>query len=94
MDSCQQNVQFNKPLLTVASLDINKNVALVPLKEHSKIVLRIIKIRSITLNIKMIRNYQKNFGKPKSAMKHQKLHAKLSEYVPLTTQTVSAAFYV
>ena len=42
----------------------------------------------------MTRNYKKNFGKSKSAMAHQKLHGKLSEYVPLTTQTVSAAFYV
>ena len=57
-----------------------------------KIVSGIIKSRSTTLNIKMIRNYQKNFGKSKSAMEHQKLHGKLSEYVPLTTQTVSAAF--
>ena len=45
------------------------------------------------LKHKMIRNYQKNFGKSKSAMEHQKLHGKLSEYVPLTTQIVSAAFY-
>ena len=29
---------------------------------------------------KMIRNYQKNLGESKSAMEHQKLHAKLSEY--------------
>ena len=29
-----------------------------------------------------------------SAMEHQKLHGKLSEHVPLTTQTVSAVFYV
>ena len=42
----------------------------------------------------MIRNYQKNFEKSKSAMEHQKLHGKLSEYVVLTIQTVSAAFYV
>ena len=27
-------------------------------------------------------------------MEHQKLHGKLSEYVVLTIQTVSAAFYV
>ena len=63
-------------------------------KQHLKIVSEIIKIRSTTLNIKMIRNYQKNFGKSKSAMEHQKLHGKLPEYVPLTTQTVRAAFYV
>ena len=37
----------------------------------------------------MIRNYQKNLGKSKSAMEHRKLHGKLSEYVPLTNQTVS-----
>ena len=42
----------------------------------------------------MIPNYQKNFGKSKSAKEHQQLHGKLSEYVPLTTQTVSAAFYI
>ena len=59
-----------------------------------KIVSGIIKSRSTTLNIKIIQNYQNNFGKSKSAMEHQKLHGKLSEYVPLTTQTVSAAFYV
>ena len=37
----------------------------------------------------MIRNYQKNFQKSKSKMEHQRLHGKLSEYVVLTTQTVS-----
>ena len=42
----------------------------------------------------MIWSYKNNFGKSKSAMEHQKLDAKLSEYVPLTTQTASAAFYV
>ena len=42
----------------------------------------------------MIRNWQKNFGKLKSEMGHQKLHGKLSEYAVLTIQTVSAAFYV
>ena len=36
----------------------------------------------------------KEFWEIKSAMEHQKLHGKLSEYVPLTIQTVSAAFYV
>ena len=89
-----QNEKFIKPTLTVTSLDINKNVTLAHVKRHLKIVSVIIKSRSTTLNIKMIRNYQKNFGKSKSAMEHQKLHGKLSEYVPLTTQTVSAAFYV
>ena len=42
----------------------------------------------------MIQNYQKFFRKSKSAIEHQKLHGKLSEYVPFTTQTVSTAFYV
>ena len=36
----------------------------------------------------------KEFWESKSAMEHQKLHGKLSEHVPLTTQTVSPAFYV
>ena len=63
-------------------------------KQHLKIVLGIIKNHSTTLSIKMIRNYQKNFGKSKGAMEHQKLHGKLSEYVVLTIQTVSAVFYV
>ena len=78
----------------MTSLDINKNVSLPHMEQHLKVISGIIKIRLTTLNIKMIRNYQKNFGKSKSAMEHQKLHGKLSEYVPLTTQTVSAAFYV
>ena len=42
----------------------------------------------------MIRNYQKNFGKSKRAMEHQKLFGKSSEYVVLAIQTVSAAFDV
>ena len=42
----------------------------------------------------MIGNYQKNFGKSKSAMEHQKLHGKLTKYIVLIIQTVSAAFYV
>ena len=46
------------------------------------------------LNIKMTWNYQKDFGKSKSAMEHQKSHGKLSEYVVLKVQTLSAAFYV
>ena len=41
------------------------------MKQHLKIVLEIIKGRSTTLNIKMIRNYQKNFEKSKSAMEHE-----------------------
>ena len=80
--------------MTVTSLGINKNVALAHVKQHLKIVSEIIKSLSTTLNIKMIRNYQKNFGKSKSEMEHQKLHGKLSEYAVLTIQTVSAAFYV
>ena len=46
------------------------------------------------LNIKMTRNYQNFFGKSKNTMDHQKLHGKISEYVVLTIQIVSAAFYV
>ena len=42
----------------------------------------------------MTQNYQKNFGKSKSAVEHQKLHGRLSEFVVLTIQTVSAGFYV
>ena len=82
-----------KPTLTVTSLDINKKVTLAHVKQHLKIVSGIIKSRSTTVNKKMIWNYQKNFGKSKGAMEHQKLHGKLSEYVPLTIQTVSTAFY-
>ena len=74
-------------------------LTLAHVKQHLKIVSGIIKSLSTTLNIRMIRNYQKNFQKRyyfviKSAMEHQKLLEKLSEYVPLTTQTLSAAFYV
>ena len=87
----KQNASFIKPTLTVTSLYTNKNATLVHVKDrfgnHKKSFNHL-------ENIKMIRNYQKNFGKSKSAMEHQKLHGKLSEYVPLTTQTVSAAFYV
>ena len=63
------------------------------MKEHLKIVSQIIKSRSTKSNIKIIWNYQNNLGN-KSAMEHQKLNEKLSEYVVLTIQTVSAAFYV
>ena len=64
------------------------------MKRHLNIVSEIIKIHSAALNIKMIRNYQKNFGESKTATKHQKLHEKLSELAVLTIQTVSAAFDV
>ena len=37
-------------------------------------------------------NYQKNFEK--SGFEHKNLHGKLTEYVVLTIQTVSIAFYV
>ena len=87
-------MQFIKPTMIVTSLDINNNVTLAHVKQHLKIVLGIIKSRSTTLNIKTTRNYQKNFGKSKSAVEHQKSHGRLSEYVVLTIQTVSAAFYV
>ena len=55
-----------KPTLTETSLDINKNVTLAHVKQHLKIVSGIIKSLSTTLNIKMIRNYQKNFEKSKA----------------------------
>ena len=80
--------------MTVRSLDINKNVTLAHVKQHLKIVPEIIKSRSTTLNIKMIQNYQKIFGKLKTATEQIKLHEKLSEYTVLTVQTVSNAFYV
>ena len=41
-----------------------------------KIVSGIMKSRSTALNITMIRNYQKNFEKLKSAVEHQKLDGK------------------
>ena len=46
-------------------------------KKYLKIVSGIIKSRSTTLNLKMIWNYQKNFGKSKSAMEPKKQHGKL-----------------
>ena len=64
------------------------------LAHQLKIVSGIIKSGSTTLDIKMIQSYQKNFGKSKSAVEHQKLHGKLSEFVVLAIQKVSAAFYV
>ena len=78
----KQNASFIKPTLTVTSLDTNKNATLAHVKQHLKIVSGIIKSRSTTLNIKMIRNYQKNFGKSKSAMELQKLHAKIIRICP------------
>ena len=42
----------------------------------------------------MTQNYQRNFGKSKSALEHQKSHGRLLECVVLSIQTVSAAFYV
>ena len=78
----------------MTSLDINKNVTLAHVKQRLKIVSGIIKSRSTKLNIKTTQNYQKNFGKSKSTVEHQKSHDRLSEYFVLTVQTVSAAFYV
>ena len=90
----KRNPWFIKPTLIVTSQDINKTVTLAHVKQHLKIVSGIIKSRSTMLNIKTTRNYQKNFGKLKSAVEHQKPHGRLSEYVVLTIETVSAAFYV
>ena len=90
----KQNAWFIKPTLIVTSLDINKNVTLAHVKQLLKIVSETIKSRSTTLNIQTTRNYQKNFGESKSAVEHQKSHERLSEYVVLTIQTESAAFYV
>ena len=80
--------------MTTTSLEINKNVTLAHVRQHLKIVSKIIKSLSTTLNIKMTRNNQKNIEKSKSAMEHYKLYGKLSEYIVLTMQIVSAAFYV
>ena len=44
--------------------------------------------------MKMILNYQNNFGKSKSTMEQQKLHGKFSTHAVLTIETVSTAFYV
>ena len=84
-----------KCIIYQANIDCNISgyVTLAHVKQHLKIVSGVIKSRSTTLNTKMIRNYQKNFGKSKSEMEHQKLHGKLSEYAVFTIQTVSAAFY-
>ena len=46
--------------------NINYDITFTHGKQHLRIVSGIIKSRSITLNIKMIRNYQKNFKKSKS----------------------------
>ena len=80
--------------MTVTSLGINKNVTLAHVKQHLKIVSEIIKSFSTTLNIKMIRNYQKNLAKSKIELEHQKLLGELAEHAVLTIQTVSADFYV
>ena len=61
-----------------------------PVKQQSKII----KSRSTTIHIKMTQHYHKNIGKSKSAVEHQKSHGRLSQYVVLTIETVSAAFYV
>ena len=90
----KQNALFIKPKLIVASLDLNKNVTLTHVKQHLKIVSGIIKSHSTTLNIKATRNYQKIFGKSKSAVEHQKSHGRLPEYLVLTIQRKSAGFYV
>ena len=74
----KRNALFIKPTLPVALLDTNKNVTLDHVKQHLKIISKIIKSRSTTLNIKMIQNYQKNLGKSRSSMKHQNLHGKLA----------------
>ena len=74
----KRNALFIKPTLSVALLDTNKNVTLDHVKQHLKIISEIIKSRSTTLNIKMMQNYQKNMGKSRSSMKHQKLHGKLA----------------
>ena len=52
----KRNTKFNKPALTVRSLDINKNVNLVHVKQHLRIVSGNVKSSSTTLNIKMIKN--------------------------------------
>ena len=58
--------------MTVITQDKNKNVTLDRVKPHFKNVPGIMESCSFILSIKMIRNYQKNFGKLKIAMEHQK----------------------
>ena len=88
--SCQMKCIIYQTNINCDVTGYKQKCFLAHLKQHLKIVLGIAKRRSTTLNIKMIRNYQNSFGKSKSAMEHQNL----SEYVVLTIQTVSAAFYV
>ena len=64
------------------------------MKQYLKIASGNIKSLSTTLNIQMIQDYQSDFGKSRIAMENQKLHEKFSEYVFLTVQTVSAAFFI
>ena len=84
-DSCQMKCIIYQ---TNIDCDIHKNITLAHVKQHSKITLEIIKSCSTMLNIKMTQKYQKNFGKSKSTMEHQKLLGKLSEYVILTIQGI------
>ena len=93
-NSCQTKCIIYQANIDCALLNLNRNVPLAHVKQHLKMVSGIIKGRSTTFNIKMIQNYQNNFGKSKSVMEHQKLHGKLSKYVVLTIQAVCAAFYV
>ena len=93
-NSCQTKCIIYQANIDCDIAGYKQKFSLAHVKQHLKIVSGIIKSLSTTINIKMMQNYQKNLGKSKSAMEHQKLHGKLSEYVPLTTQTVSAAFYV
>ena len=68
-------------------LDINKDVTFAHVKQYLNVVSKIIKKLFNYGKHKMIRDYQKNFGKPKSTMQHQKFHEKLSEYAVFTIQT-------
>ena len=66
-------VKRNAQLLNVPSLDINKNVTLAHMKQYLKIASGNIKSLSTTLNIQMIQDYQRDFGKSRIAMENQKI---------------------
>ena len=75
--SCQTKCIIYQANIHCEIAGYKQNFTLAPVKQHLKIVSEIIKSLSTTLNTKIIRNYQKNFGKSKSEIEHQKLLIKM-----------------
>ena len=98
IDNCNCHNKGTYPLpnkhQTRSIIHQTKNVTLLPLEQHLKDASGFIKYHSITLDVRMIWNYQNSFWESQNSIQHLKSFKKWSEHAILTIQRLCAAFYV